>query len=156
MEDISYIDINDNDDKSLKNISAQRKIPIHSKLIEIGFLDFVNKVKESGSDQIFSSLKKERDGHGTAASKWFGRFKQKLDLEQSEKKAFHSLRHNFSDALKAKNVSEPIAAQLIGHKLESITYGLYGSEVSLKPLKENIEKISYEIPELKKLKYTDI
>ncbi len=77
VDQIKYIEINDLGDKHLKNVSAKREIPIHSKLIAIGFFDFIEQVRKSGSGKVFSSIKKQRDGYGTAPSKWFGRVKKK-------------------------------------------------------------------------------
>jgi integrase len=150
---IYFFDINDNGDKTLKNESAKRVIPIHSKLIEIGFLEYINEVKACGFDKVFPSLKKQRDGYGQAASKWFGRLKKKLDLEHPEKKNYHSFRHNTSDALKAAAVEESSAAQILGHKHPHITYGRYGSIHELKQLQSVVEKIQYDVPELESLTY---
>jgi hypothetical protein len=34
--------------KKLKNANARRKIPLHSKLISLGFIDYVNALKDAG------------------------------------------------------------------------------------------------------------
>lgn len=151
---IMYISINDNDDKTLKNSASFRDIPIHTKLIEIGFLDYVNTNRKGKSQQkLFSEIQKGREGYGTAPSKWFQRFKKKLTLECPEKKVFHSFRHNFSFAMKQADIPTTIAKQLIGHSEESMTYGVYGSSAQLNQLKDNLEKIKYDIPEIENLKF---
>ncbi|UOA08127.1 hypothetical protein KKZ03_18190 [Methylobacter sp. S3L5C] len=43
--------------KSSKNKHSLRKVPIHSKLIECGLLDYVNRVKALGHDRIFNDFK---------------------------------------------------------------------------------------------------
>ncbi|WP_087022970.1 site-specific integrase [Thaumasiovibrio subtropicus] len=75
-------------DKRLKTPNAERVIPIHSKLLTLGFIEFTQTVD---NDRIFSELKLERDGYATSASKWFGRFKTKLGFEKGHD--FHSFRH---------------------------------------------------------------
>lgn len=56
---------------------------------------------------------------------------------------FHSLRKNFSRALEEAGVSENLAQQIVGHKKQSMTYGLYSQGVSLKALQEAVDKVSY-------------
>ena len=41
------------DNQSLKNKQSKRLVPIHKKLIEMGFIDFVKEVKESKKDRLF-------------------------------------------------------------------------------------------------------
>ncbi|MBR9865866.1 MAG: site-specific integrase [Oceanospirillales bacterium] len=151
--EIYFIEINDLNEKKVKNISAKRRIPIHSKLIEIGFIDFFNEVKNKGHEKLFSTILPQRDGYGTAPSKWFGRLKKKLTLKNPDKKTFHSLRHNFADALQSAKIPEQIAASLLGHKHSEISYGTYGSGPKLALLHEHIESIKYDLPLLQKIKY---
>ncbi|MCQ8119949.1 hypothetical protein [Methylomonas rosea] len=40
-------------DKSIKTNSSRRVVPIHSKLIDLGFLDYVERVKTAGHKIIF-------------------------------------------------------------------------------------------------------
>lgn len=56
---------------------------------------------------------------------------------------FHSLRKNFSRALEEAGVSENQAQQIVGHKKQSLTYGLYSQGVSLEKLQLAVEKVSY-------------
>lgn len=143
---IYYIDINDNGDgKRLKNLSSKRKIPIHPKLIKLKFLDFVFTEKAKGSTKLFSSIKLERDGFGQNPSKWFGRLKKKMNLQDSDRKGFHSFRHNVSDALQNAEVPEQVAAALLGHLHENITFGRYGSGSGLVQLHKAVKKIKYDI-----------
>lgn len=41
VDDIWCLDINDSKDKKLKNTSSRRVIPVHPKLIDLGFVDYV-------------------------------------------------------------------------------------------------------------------
>ncbi|BDO04984.1 hypothetical protein KAM622c_45710 [Klebsiella quasipneumoniae subsp. quasipneumoniae] len=42
--------------KKLKNANARRKIPLHSKLISLGFIDYVNALKDAGYARLFPAL----------------------------------------------------------------------------------------------------
>ena len=59
--------------KTQKNSFGKRHLPIHSKLIELGFLEYVSLNKNG---LLFPELKLERDGYAASASKWFGRLKK--------------------------------------------------------------------------------
>jgi integrase len=55
-----------------------------------------------------------KGGFGEAFSKWFGRYKVSLGIE-NKKSVFHSFRHGFKDALRAAGVNEDINDALTGH-----------------------------------------
>lgn len=118
----------------LKNNSSRRLIPIHNKLLELGFIDYIDSVKHK---RIFPTLKQERDGFGTAASKWFGRFKSKLGFERGHD--FHSFRHTVATQLKNAEISYVLAGELLGHSQNNITYDRYGKGICLKKLKQTID-----------------
>lgn len=120
----------------LKNNSSRRLIPIHNKLLELGFIDFINSVQH---ERIFPALKQERDGFGTAASKWFGRFKSKLGFERGHD--FHSFRHTVATQLKNAEISYVLAGELLGHTQNNITYDRYGKSICIKKLKQTVNTI---------------
>ncbi|EIW7481145.1 TPA: site-specific integrase [Vibrio parahaemolyticus] len=120
----------------LKNNTSRRLIPIHEKLLELGFIEYINSVQH---ERVFPALKEERDGFGTAASKWFGRFKTKLGFGRGHD--FHSFRHTVATQLKNAEVSSLLAAELLGHAQNSITYDRYGKSVSIKKLQKVINNI---------------
>ena len=72
IDKIWCIDINRNtNDKKLKNASSERIIPIHPKLIELRFLEFVKEQKSNQSQRLFSHLKLGSDGYIKYVSRFF-------------------------------------------------------------------------------------
>lgn len=137
QDDIWVIRIDDKlEGQRLKNNSSRRTIPIHDKLLELGFIDYVKSIQH---ERIFPVLKHERDGYGTAASKWFGRFKKSLGFERGYD--FHSFRHTVATQLKNRNVSPVIAAELLGHIQNNITYDRYGKSIDISTLRAAIMEI---------------
>ncbi len=122
---IWVFDINDKLEKRLKTPSSKRLIPIHSKLIDLGFLKFADRLRVKGDTRLFPELVKRRDGYAADASRWFGRFRKTVGITE-EGKAFHSFRHTVTDVLKQSSVSREKSGAIIGHKDESTTYGRYG------------------------------
>lgn len=56
---IGYIDINQKADKTLKQTSHIRQVPIHQQLIRLGFLEYVDSIKSQGQLRLFPELPKK-------------------------------------------------------------------------------------------------
>ena len=121
----------DSDDKSIKTEAGNRSVPIHSKLLELEFLNYVTQIKTSNQQKLFPNLKKMKStGYGTMISRWFARYLKKLGIKKRGKN-FHSFRHTVVNKLTSKKVYEPFIKELIGHSHGSITMDVYGGK---KPL----------------------
>ncbi len=116
-------------------------MPIHTRLIELGFLDYKKRVK---GNTLFPELKRRRDGYSQDASKWFGRFKRKRGT-QGRHKAFHSFRHAFANHLKQKRVEPHLVAAHTGQADNSMVFGVYGKAYEPKVLLEVIKKLDFNI-----------
>jgi len=85
--------------KRLKNKNSARNVPIHSKLIELGFLDYFKSVKKRNSMLLFPAWKPSQDRAASNAIKWFSRHLDTTGLRDDTKKAkitgFHAFRHTF-------------------------------------------------------------
>lgn len=78
---IHYLDINNDGDtgKSLKTKSSKRKIPIHDKLIELGFLNYVKSIPQGTA--IFAEIQTDNVDQLTRYfSKWFGRYRKRCEV----------------------------------------------------------------------------
>ena len=131
-------DINEDGDKKLKNLSSARLIPIHTHLIELGFLEFVRKPVRK---MVFRELKKRRDGYSQDVSKWFQRFSKNTAGVIHERKSFHSFRHTVSYILKNAKVETKMIIGILGHADKDISTGRYGDDYAPGVLSEAIETI---------------
>ena len=123
-------------------------MPIHPHLIELGFLEYAEDLRNRGETRLFPSLKRGRDGYGTAASKWFARYKCSQGVKH-KKKVFHSFRHTISNHLKQKGLPEPQVAALLGHQNGLITYDRYAQPYSVAMLQATVEQVDFRKPLLK-------
>lgn len=102
-----------------KTPAGVRRIPVHQKLIEYGFLEYVNTI-ESGA--IFPELSTEKP-----ISNNFTRIMDRLDIPvidevEGFKKVFHSFRHTFTSKAREKGNEKTLVQVVIGHKgIQDIT-----------------------------------
>ncbi|GCF87758.1 site-specific integrase [Shewanella sp. M-Br] len=130
-------------DQSIKTPSSERAIPIHSKLIAIGFLHFVERQRSLGHLRLFPELpKKEARGYSHVVSKWFCYFKKKLDW--GERETLHGIRHAVATQLKRKEFSSDLVAGLLGHSHGSITFDRYGKEYKVNNILRVVEALNWD------------
>ncbi|ASP39590.1 hypothetical protein CHH28_13320 [Bacterioplanes sanyensis] len=151
QEGIWYIDINDQDDKNLKNETGRpRQVPIHRKLIELGFLAFVEHCRKSGQTRLFPEEKKNEYDKYSSYSKRFNRWRQRLGVTVDSaggRKTFHSFRHLVSDWLIGNQCHPGVAADIIGHegRERMETRRTYSDGAWLAEKNKWIQSISYEL-----------
>jgi len=138
-------DVNDNaETKHLKTVNSARIIPIHSKLIEDGFLEYVDQLKEAKQDRLFPKLKYTKEHHyGRNLSRWFNeKYLVQLGLK-STKLTFHSLRHTVGTCLSEAGVQDPVVRKILGHTQNDIFNLSYNHNERIEEMKEAIEKLPY-------------
>jgi integrase len=142
IKEIYCFSVNETDPgKSIKTASAQRLVPVHPILLELGFIKYCDKLK---GERIWPRLKAGRDGFGQHFQRWYGRFNRKF-VTESPKKTFHSARHSFINCLKQAGAQETLIKELVGHLDESITTGRYGKAYNVGLLFETIKKVDYAV-----------
>ncbi|MFA0145376.1 DUF6538 domain-containing protein [Vibrio lentus] len=134
----------DREDQTLKTKSSWRTIPIHQKLIDLGFIEYVQSLPMG---RIFSTLKYfPSEGYAKYPSKWFSVQRDKaLTEEERIKKTFHSLRHTVANEYKQMGVEYSPASYLLGHLNETMTYGRYGKDYKVDKLKPIVDSLDFDI-----------
>ena len=138
-----FIDIHGEGDTQnrVKTPSSIRKIPVHSELIKLGFLDTVNK---RPSESFLFDLSRINTNLGHVPSKWFSGYKASLGLPKGTK-VFHSFRHTLRDKLTLNGVPNEHIRELLGHEQIGETFGRYGSSIPVKVLAESLEKLHFSL-----------
>ena len=138
--------LNDAEDKSLKTQSSNRIVPLHPNLVEIGLIDYMEDVKNSGVVKLFPNLKSETNTrYGSAVSRWFARYLKNLGIKKKGKN-FHSFRHTVVNCLTSKQVYQPFIKELVGHSQGTMTMDVYGGRKPLEVLLHAcVVKIDYGI-----------
>lgn len=150
---ISFID--DAPDKSLKSPAARRTIPVHSTLLECGFLDYVEDAKRRGDGRKLFPYLTYSDKHGYAAtpSERWGKYLDELGITDPQK-VFHSFRSTSNDRLKQNGVPEESRCQFVGHEHDSVNSIIYSNPHNLDFLRDHVAaKLDYPGLDFKPLKY---
>ncbi len=126
---ISFISINEEDEKHVKTKAGIRQVPIHNELIKIGFLDYVNERRLRKDTLLFpevmeSLTKGERAENASPSaplSKWYKHFIESVNacIEQSELKftpehVFHSFRHTVRTEFRRNRAPEDEVCRICG------------------------------------------
>ena len=143
---IDIVEESNRSDKRLKNKSSRRIIPIHDLLINLGFLDYVeivrNKLKK---EKLFHRLTYVDGNYNKNVSRfWNQYYLPDLGLK-TPKMNFHSLRHTCSNHLKQKGIHSDYLQELLGHTTGKITLERYGESYNPSILfNKCISKIIYQ------------
>lgn len=121
-----------------KTRAAKREIPVHALATQI----IVRRMRD-GDEYLFAGLQPGGpDGKRSwFVSKAYGRFRKQVGVT-GDKEDFHALRNTFITCMEGLEVPESTVKLLVGHRRQSITYGLYskGDQVQLR---KTIEKLDY-------------
>lgn len=121
----------------LKTASSERTVPIHSALIDEGFLKFVETV---ASGPLFKDLSPDKfDSRGGNGTKMVGRWIRGLGIIDGRISPNHSCRHRFKTSARLHEVRADIGDAIVGHGKQSVGDG-YG-EFPMPAMKREIEKI---------------
>lgn len=149
VDNIWAFDLTDegSDTKRLKSSAARRRVPVHSHLIELGLLDFVESQARRGATRLFPDYSyTEKHGYGDKLSKWFNRtFTQGLGIK-SEAHVFHGLRHTFATRLAQADVPTERIQFIVGHERQGVTHQVYMKEgYTLQQTQDAVERFTLRV-----------
>jgi len=130
--------------RRVKNRQSQRIVPVHTKLIGLGFITYA----EQQGEWLFPDLPHDGEGPGDTTkqwSKWFGRWWRANGLlDETKNQDFHSLRHSFKAACREAGLAEDVHDRLTGHagNANQQTSRMYGvADVAF--LSESMNKVDH-------------
>ncbi len=109
--------------RRLKNPSSRRIVPIHPKLIELGFLDFVRRVTDISPRawHLFYGLKWEpKSMFGRKPSEHMRDLLKEAGIAERRRKVPHSLRSNFKQAVEKTLLEDNLQKRLLGHSTGNV------------------------------------
>ncbi len=132
-----------------KTAAGDRLVPVHSRLINLGFIDYL---KAQKGDWLFPALKPGGPDQKRSwyLSKTFTTYRRKLGVTHlnSDKKRdrvdFHSFRRSVIQVLERARLPQTEVAQVVGHEKVGITFGTYNPDgLEVGTLRDVIETIRY-------------
>jgi integrase len=144
----------------LKNDNATRVIPVHSALIELGLIVWLEDKKTEGQTYLFEQIRKGKKeggkfGFGEKISRWFNRtVLRNIGIDKTHEKEilgnlidYHCVRHTFIFQLKRLGVDMSYIKALVGHSGQhDLTRDVYGHNANhmIINLQKAVELISYD------------
>lgn len=148
---IWFLDINDEEAKQVKNAQSRRRVPLHPRLRELGFLDYVKRVAKAPGDNVFPQLKPGGPDSklGYYFSKWFSRYRQSVGVYE-DGLDYHSFRHGVTTKLFGAGVDSVTVNVLTGHEGQGISEKVYLKGLPLSRLHDAICKVEWaELDEIR-------
>ena len=142
---IPCISINANaPDKSVKNKGSERVIPIHPKLIDMGFLYYVEYRRREQKRKLFDFAEIKRGLYNSQVQHWFARYLDKIGMSDPSK-VFHSFRHTFETMATEKRIPPQYQNAICGWAEQGIGQRVYAHKKDIKIMLEELSKIDYPI-----------
>jgi integrase len=100
---------------TVKSAAGHRRVPVHSELVRLGFLDYVQAMRGAGAAQLWPDMKFRKGKPGGYFSDWVNSF-HKAATNNPSAPVFHELRHTVRTALHSARVDRETIGRLIGHE----------------------------------------
>ena len=124
-----------------KSEAGWREIPIHSEIKSL----VASLVAESEDGFLLSGLDSTRNKYGKRGNAIGKRFLRLRDKFYNHQFVLHSFRKTLATQMMTAGIPEAHAAQIIGHDIDTMTYGLYGEDIGFEAKVAAIEKCSYAL-----------
>ena len=132
-----------------KTEAGDRLVPVHSRLIELGFMDYVNR---QDGEWLFPVLKPGGPDQKRSwyLSRTFTVYRRKLGVthinpdNNRDRVDFHSFRRCAIQVLEWARIPQTEVAQVVGHEKNGITFDTYNPDgIGVKMLRDVVEAIRY-------------
>jgi len=127
-----------------KTQSSVREVPLHPELVRLGFLQYVDAVRDAGYESLWPEMKssspKTKDSE--VLGKWFNNYLRKT-LKLPPSVVFHSFRHTFKDFCRDALIPREIHHAISGHEEndQQNVGDTYGLGFSIETKHKEISKI---------------
>ena len=163
VDGVWAIDINDfTPDKRVKTKETSiRRIPLHPKLVELGFLEYCDSLRAAGFKRVFPELTYSSSDarYGKEPIRKMSAMLETLGMPRNGEKVFHCLRHNANNALirvpmsdlpyADENLRRYIRYKLMGHALpDGDVNQAHYTKTTMIEMSSLISGVNYDLPEV--------
>ena len=149
-EGIAYLIVRQTLGDSVKSENATRKIPVHPALIELGFLELVERARKRGDRRLFPSLTRgaNKDTYTENFTKVFGYYRRSNNVYWHGLD-FHALRTTFHHRLSDGTCPGAHRRKLMGHEPLDEGERAYSQKgISIASLFEQVKKIPFDVAQV--------
>lgn len=133
----------DGEGQSIKSEAGHRTIPIHSELIRLGFLGYVEAMRKAGHASLWPALPIRKDRSSDYFGRWFRNFRAGLGLDGPGQPTFHYFRHTVRPLMRRAGFDSMTRDLITGHETKgSIGDRVYDGPL-LAELRPAVEAIRY-------------
>lgn len=142
--ELPCIRIEENSVRKLKNAQSKRRVPIHPELLRLGFLEYVDELRNLGHVLLFPELKAASPT--TPMGDVFDDSWQKirstaLPKAKDDGKVLHSLRHWCNNEMKQAGIREEYRKDILGHTNEGVNEGRYTDPARLRVMADALSTL---------------
>jgi len=135
--------------ESIKNDESARVIVVHPRLLDLGFLQYVEERRAAGAERLFD-LKQSATGKWTKElSRRVNRYVDRV-VTDDPRYVFHSMRHEFKDRAE-ETISTRVHDRITGHSPASVG-ARYGLGASIDLIAREIEKLDLSFIDWRRLR----
>jgi integrase len=150
---IWVFNVTESETTKVKTKSGIRRVPVHPTLISLGFIEYVQLIKEMKKERIFWELTLSNDGYQKQVTRHFNsRVLPGLGVWKKQTKVLYSTRHTFINKCYQSELNRDIIKYLVGHEPD-FTIDVYGGNpFTTEQLYKEISKVKYSGVSFGKLK----
>lgn len=149
-----YINKDGKPDKNLKSEAANRYIPVHQALIDLGFLAYAKEMQKAGHKRLFQTIFPSKKGsYAYTPSKEFAKYLDEIVGITEPGKVFHSFRYTAMDALRQEGLGVEMRCELAGQKHDNVNTEVYTNKSRVVEKEKAIAILHYDGLNLDHLKY---
>ena len=144
-QQVWVLDINtEGEDKKVKTKAGKRLVPIHPKLIELGLLEYKDRISKREDTRLFPDIEMgSRELYSGKFTRIYAHYIEGIKLQRDSRHTFHSFRHNAADEFRIREVREDVSKAIIGHEDNNV-HSRYGGNL-LQPMKAAIDLVNYDL-----------
>ncbi len=151
LEDFQQVDggvwmiqVQETEETRVKTRNSIRRVPVHPQLIELGILDYIQRLKKQNKERFFWELKMVRGKYGKEVSRFFNeKYLKEVGVWKQTVKVLYCTRHTLIHNLYRKGVDENVIKTLVGHEKEFTMKHYGGNPYDADQLLREISKIEY-------------
>lgn len=129
------------DGQTVKTEAGIRKVPIHSELVRLGFVEYVGALKSQGESLLWPSLLARSGKPGDFFGRWFKVYRQAQGFGALPD--FHCLRHTVRSQMAEAEISEQMMDTITGHAVKGSTGAKVYTHRTLGAMQKALEDIHY-------------